>query len=856
MNLMHSFLKAFLISSAVAGLFAAIIGGAIYIRVEHFDIDTEALIIEPKPTVIYDVDGNVMAQFREERKDATHYSEIPQEVLDALVATEDRAFYEHPGINVKAIFRAAIVNVQSDSFSQGGSTLTQQLVKNVYLTPKKDIERKLEEAVMSTYLEKELSKNEIISSYLNHIFYGHRSYGIKSAVLTYFGQSLESFKEEDRITRITRAALLAGLPQAPSAYSPYLNPNDAMNRRNAVLHNMFEAEFITKEEYEKAIKQPFLVLEEPNDVHDDEKINYGEVVDYVLRETAITMGLSEGPIENVSPEEIEKAKYAGYSVYTSFDTDAYKILRANFKKDELFPPDGTDGTQTEAAVSVVNPTNGEIIAFTGGRDAPRFSEFSRAFGSYRQPGSSFKPLIAYGPAIESGKFNPWSLLLDDQGHNFGGGYHVKNFSGSQRGKITMVDAITISQNVPAVYLLDKVGIDYAKKYAERLGIRFGERDTKLPIALGGLDKGVNPLMMADAYQAYANGGYRVPAHIIKRIVNHDKEVVHEMDTELNEERRVIKSSTYKDMKFLLNSVVEKGTGTNAQIPDVFVAGKTGTTEYPGHPGRNKDIWFSGFTNSFTMSVWMGFDSTSPERNLGVTSWVAARMWGEIGKELVALYPPKDVKDDYEKPEEVKPEVEDMKIDVTFDEKTMSASLKWKKEDETVYKVFRNGDFIAKVDKGSSYVDEELEKGKNYQYFVVGYNQYSDFKTYQSNYVSIETPTPPKTKSPTLNVGEITDSEVYLEWETVDGASYTLMRDGESVYKGEKTVFVDKNVKDNTEYKYELFATVEKVDSKKSAKVIKTEKIMKEEEESENKKDSETEKEADANPKEDDKVNEE
>ncbi|QST02359.1 transglycosylase domain-containing protein (plasmid) [Pontibacillus sp. ALD_SL1] len=821
MKYIRSFIKAFVFSFIITGILTGLIGGAVYYRVAGYEVDTEKLLIEPKPTVIYDQNGKVLASFLKERKDATHYADIPTEILDAIVATEDRSFYDHAGINVKAIARAAITNFQSDSFSQGGSTITQQLVKNIYLTPKKSIARKMEEAVIASQIEKELEKNEILSYYLNHIFYGHRSYGIKSAVLTYFGETLEEFKESDRIDRITKAALLGGLPQLPSTYSPYSNPEQSLSRRNDVLHNMLVSGFITKEEYEQAVKKPFLILEKPNDVHEDEYIHYGEIVDYTLREAAIKSGISEGPIAEVTAEEIEKAKYSGFTIFTSFDPAAYALIREQFDRDELFPASGSDGTPAEGAVSVVNPTNGEIIAFTGGRDIPRFTEFNRAYDSYRQPGSSFKPIIAYGPAIESGKFHPWSVLMDNQGHDFGGGYRVKNFGGTQQGRITMIDAITRSQNVPAVYLLDQTGINYAKDFAKRLGIYFSEEDTRLPIALGGLDEGVNTLMMADAYQAFANGGYRVEAHIIKRMVNHEREVVHEVNEELDQTNRVMKTNTFQQMRFMLNNVVKSGTGTNARIPDTFVAGKTGTTEYPGHPGLNKDIWFSGFTNSFTMSVWMGFDHTSPERNLRVTSYVAAKMWGEIGKELVKLYPPKEVTVDYEKPEEIKPEIKDMKLKGSLVQQPLSSTLSWDKEEDTVYKVFRDGDYLVKLEDETSFADADIQKGKTYTYKVIGYNRYTLFQTYQSNVVTIKTPEPPKPPRPNVTVGGTTTSAVVLSFNAGDADSYIVKRNGEIIYQGNEPGYKDTGLTGDQEVIYDVYTVRGEVMSEGAQVVVKT-----------------------------------
>lgn len=801
MSLLSSFAKASMAAVLVAGTLSTLVGGTVYTRVEGTTIDLQQLQIEPKPTIIYDKNGEVMARFKKEKKDVTNFEEIPNEIIHAVVSTEDRAFYDHPGINIKAITRAAYAIFQADGdLVQGGSTLTQQLTKTIYLTTEKKLDRKIKEAVLSTALEKEMSKNEILANYLNHIFYGNQAYGIRSAVETYYGQSLEEFKKDDRVDRIAKAALLGGMPQLPSANNPYVNPEAAKQRRDAVLANMWTEGFITKAEYEEAKKRPFLILDNVNDVHDDETIKYGEVVSYVLEETA-----------QLLETDLEGAKFSGRQIYTSFDPAVYEIIREKFDQDDMFPTSDGSGELIQGSMTIVNPNNGEIIAMTGGREKPTFLGLNRAYQSQRQPGSSFKPIISYGPALESGKFHPWSVLVDQAGYNFGG-YTPKNFSGGGNGKMVMVDALTKSQNIPAVYLLQQTGINYAINYAERFGIEFTDKDRYLPIALGGLSKGVSTMKMADAYQAYANGGYRIPAHIIKRMVSHDGEVEFEADNVITDENRIIKAQTAEHMRYMLINAVERGTGTNAKIPNEIVAGKTGTTD------GNKDIWFTGYTNEWVASVWMGYDNP---KSLPVTSWVAAKMFGSIGQEVAKLYPDGDAK--YSEPKKIKPEVLEVELKGTYDDSTNTVSLSWSDEKETVYTVERNGEVIAKDLKINAFKDADIEAGKDYVYQVVGYNTYTNFETYTSTALSLSIPKKDPPASTALKSSVVKNTSVALTWSEVKGATnYILIRDGKQIYAGLTLSFAEQDLVPNKEYTYQLI--VENKNGKSSPSTLKVKTI--------------------------------
>lgn len=802
MSFFKSFFKTIVLSFVIAAICATLVGGTVYTRVASTDVDLEKLKIEPKPTIIYDKNGEIIGKFRKEQRDVTAYEEIPIEVIQAVVSTEDREFYNHPGINVKAITRAAYAIFQADGdIVQGGSTVTQQLVKKTYLTDEKKLDRKIKEAVLATSLEKQMSKNEILTNYLNHIFYGEQAYGIRSAVETYFGQTLEEFKQEDRITRIAKAALLGGLPQLPTSHNPYYHPDSAKQRRDAVLANMWTVGYITEDEYKQAKEKPFLILEKPNVAH-DEVLKYGEIVTYVLEETA-----------KLLETDFEGAKYSGLEIYTSFDPTVYTAIRDTLAKDNLYPGNSPSGVAAQTSVSIVNPKNGEILALSGGREAPKFTELNRAYQSKRQPGSSFKPIIDYAPAIESGKFHPWSVLVDEAGYTFPGNYQPKNYSGKGNGKMTMVDALRASQNIPAVYLLHNTGIDYAIRFAERLGITFTDADRYLPIALGGLSEGVSTLQMADAYQGFANGGYRIPAHMVKRMVNTEGEVVFEAPSELTDSYRVMQPQTAEYMKYMLQNAVRSGTGTSAQIQGELVGGKTGTTD------KNKDLWFTGFTSEFAMSVWLGYDN--PE-SINGGSYMAAKFFSEIGKEVAKTYPDGDVV--FTTPKKITPKVETFELKGSYNEKGKVVSLSWENVEDTTYELYRNGKVIAKDLKKTSYKDTELEEGQTYEYRVVGYNNYTNFETHKSNSLSFEVEK--KVKAPTsakIQASDITTNSVALSWSEVNGATnYKLIRDGVEIYSGKQNFFLQQGLKPNTLYHYELIVQNEGGNSAPSSINVTTE----------------------------------
>ncbi|MGF7534912.1 transglycosylase domain-containing protein [Bacillus mexicanus] len=713
-NTINNVFKALLISFIVAFLVALLTGLIVNQRFASIKLDEEKLKIEPKPTRIYDASGNKMAEFERDRKEMTPYSEIPTEVVEAIVSTEDREFFNHSGMNIRAVFRALLIDIRSGSFEQGGSTITQQLVKRIYLNPGKTLDRKLQEAVYSAAIEKEYSKQEILAYYLNHIYYGERAYGIKNAIETYFGQSLDEFKSQDRIDLIAKSALIAGIPNAPSLMDPYLNKDQALQRRNTVLTNMYVEGYITREEYEAAKKKDFLTLGKPK-VAESEKINYPEYVTYVLSEASEKLNL---PVEDVM--------YSGLTLYTSFEPDIYKSMRKHMSNSKLYPsnPAG-DRAKVEGASVFLNPQNGEIYALSGSREEVKtFLTFNRAYQAKRGPGSAFKPLIDYGPALETGKYSPYSTV-----HCTGNfGWVVKDHGCG--GSKTMAEALRVSNNGPAVWMLQKVGIQYARDYVAKLGIELDDSDVYLPIALGGLKYGVTPLELADAYQAFANGGKRAEAHTIRRIVNHIDEIIYEPDKPV----QVISEKAAGQMKSMLRSVVTNGTGSNANVPGYYIAGKTGTNENASGRG-NKDIWFVGFTSNLVGVVWQGFDNTDSGHYIpsGQTSYIAAKMFGKIAKDALGILPKVSQSE-----EKVKTETKKISLVLYRNTEGNQVTIKWDDKSGLKYEVYRNNKIIGDSLDGA-YTDNDVEPEQTYTYKVIGYDEKTGEKVVESSESSIKLP---------------------------------------------------------------------------------------------------------------------
>lgn len=538
---------------------------------------------------IYDAQGNVLYELHGEiNRVPVGLEQIPVHVRQAFIAIEDERFYQHPGVDLKAIFRALVGNITARRIAQGGSTITQQVIKTYYLTPERTFSRKIKEIFLAINFERTHSKDEILEMYLNRIYLGEGAYGVQAAARAYFN------KDVGELT-LAQGALLAGLTQAPSLYDPYVNPDLALERRNTVLAKMLEQGMIEQEQYQQAIAEP-VKLQRPEKKQQSQK--YAFFIDQVISEAIARL-------KDMGGDDL--VFNGGLKIKTAFEPALQDAA------DEAFARAGFDDDKMQGALVLVDNRTGAIKAVIGGRQHEARLGFNRATNLRRQPGSTFKPLAVYGPAFEMG-YVPSSIVKDIP-QRYGDGYSPKNADGGYYGDIPISVAVQWSRNAAAVWLLNEIGVEKGMEFARRLGIDLVPEDAHLPLALGGLTRGVSPLQMAGAYAAFANGGLYCEPHAIEQIIDDQGNIIYQAPVP----RRVMQQSTAEKMTDVLQNAVRAGTGRRAYVPGVPVAGKTGTTELPktatfrGLSG-NKDAWFVGYTDRYTCAVWVGYDEKDMDRS--------------------------------------------------------------------------------------------------------------------------------------------------------------------------------------------------------------------------------------------------
>ncbi|MEC0106854.1 PBP1A family penicillin-binding protein [Paenibacillus taichungensis] len=565
-------------------------------------------------TVITNADGTEISRLQVQNKGYAEYADLrdmPDLLKQAFLATEDRRFYNHDGLDFIGIGRAVVQDVLHMNLSQGGSSITQQLARNLYLNGDKTLVRKVNEMSIAIAMEKRFSKDELLELYLNHIYMGRQQYGVKAAAWRYFG-----IKDLHQL-EIWQMATLAGIPKGPSIYNPVDREDLSKERRSVVLGIMHEQGIITKKQMEEARNVDYTP---PNSTVESTPGStvpaYVSALDAVIEEASRLTGKSGAEIQS-----------AGWTIHTGLDDQAQLAMEQTIRESSRFTDDRED-EQVQASMIILDQHNGEVKAMMGGRD-PVKGGINRATTDARQPGSAFKPIIAYGPALESGRFKPESMLPDQRMKY--GSYQPSNLGGRYRGTVTMSQAIENSINAPAVWLLHETGLGSAHQFADRLGIELGKEDLNLSIALGGLHKGVSPLKMAQAYSVFANNGKFNTAHLIREIKDSRGRTIYVFKPE---NKQVISTSTARAMTGMLQDVVSQGTGSRAQLSQHKVAGKTGTTQaaLPGvSKEANRDLWFVGYTSKWTAAVWMGFDRTDAEHYMRSGSGVAADLFASVMK---------------------------------------------------------------------------------------------------------------------------------------------------------------------------------------------------------------------------------
>jgi len=552
---------------------------------------------------IYDVHGNLITTVHStENRLPVPINEVPKELQDAFVATEDSRFYSHHGIDPIGILRAIWVNVVHSGVAEGGSTITQQLARNAFLSQDRTLKRKISEALLALKIEQHYTKQEILEMYMNQIYFGQGAYGVQSAAHVYFGKDV-------RDLTLAQCAMLAGLPQSPNYYSPFNNLEAGKKRQAVVLGQMVKYGYLSQDKADAAREADLGLVAKQEQTHENNNASY--FINYVIAQIS----------EKYGDDAIYKD---GLKIYTTLDMDAQNAAVAAMQNLPTMYTDQNGLHQPQGAIVAMNPHNGYIVAMVGGRGDDAFNRASQA---ERQPGSAMKPFV-YLAAIQSGK-TPGSIV-DDSPVDFNG-WRPQNYERNYEGNITYRYALQHSRNVPAVKIADEVGMSKIIDLAKKMGITtLTDEDNNLSTALGGLTHGVSPLEMAEAYGVLANGGVKVQPTAIIKIVDRNGQVVEENSIQ---EKRVVEEKDAAIITDMLESVITGGTGGNAAIGRP-AAGKTGTTD------DEKDAWFVGYTPDLVAAVWIGDDYGS--ETLGITGGsTPAVMWRQFMSAALANTPASD-----------------------------------------------------------------------------------------------------------------------------------------------------------------------------------------------------------------------
>lgn len=530
-----------------------------------------------RSSVIYDKDDNEIIRLHgAEDRTWVSIDTLPEHLLYAFISAEDARFYDHEGIDIIRIAGAIIADIKAGEYVQGASTISQQLIKLSHLTSEKTISRKAEEAVLAYQMERICTKEDILEMYLNYVYFGGGYYGVEAAAMGYFGVRAGELT-------LPQSAMLAGILKSPGSYAPHLDYEASVKRRNTVLSLMNQYGYISESEKEIASADRPIIL------HGQREEYSGYYTDTVMKSAADVLDIT-----------MDQLLRGGYHIYTAMDTQLQLHCEDMFKNDVLFP-----ASDSEGAIVVQRTGDGLISAVVGGRTHSGGMGLNRAVNIRRQPGSVIKPIISYAPAFEYLGYTAADMILDEE--TVFADYTPSNFAGKYYGWVTVREAVTKSLNVPAVKVMQEVGVDRAKAFASSCGIEFDSRDDSLALALGGFTYGVSPLQIAGAYSCFASGGEYNSPSLIRRITDPEGKVLYE---HVPEHSRVMSEDNAYILTSMLKSVVSEGTGHRLNTLNIPIAGKTGTV---GTVKGNRDAWMVGYTPDYTAVVWMGYDND----NIGI-----------------------------------------------------------------------------------------------------------------------------------------------------------------------------------------------------------------------------------------------
>lgn len=567
---MKKFLKWFFIVLTVIllGLLIALSFyiGSIYSSASKIEIDSAKLSAPFTTIEVYDRDNKPIKEENTVNESYAEISTISEDTKNAFISIEDKEFYKHNGVNYKRIVKAILSNLKAMKFKEGASTITQQLIKNSHLTSAKTFERKITEIALSTKLEKQFSKDEILEQYLNIIYFGNNCYGIEEASEYYFSKPAKELKLEE-------SALLAGMIKSPSKYCPIKHPDNALKRRNLVLSEMEKDEVISADEAVRAKSQPINL--EINTEHKNKLNSYSQA--------------SIDEAEEILHLPAQQIALQGYKIYTYQNEKLQNDLN-----------DAIDSVNIEsnfAGIVVDNLSHG-VVAFRGDGNY-------KILDCPRQPGSCIKPVLVYGPALNEDIIYPCTQILDEKTDI--SGFSPKNVGGVYHGYVSARESLAKSINIPAVKILSYVGIDKAKQYAEEVGINFDEKDEGYCLALGGMTYGVNVLQLAGAYSTFANAGMYSAPKFISFITDKNGKIVY---INKPQEKQVFRQDSSYLLTDMLKTCTESGTGKKLAELGMPLASKTGTVGKSGTK-QNLDAWNVSYSPNLTCAVWLGNLDNSP-----------------------------------------------------------------------------------------------------------------------------------------------------------------------------------------------------------------------------------------------------
>ena len=564
-------------------------------------------------TLIFDREEKEAGALSGQKGTYVELADISKDLQNAVVATEDRSFYKNDGINYGRFFLAILTAGRSG----GGSTITQQLAKNAYLSQDQTVERKAKEFFLALELTKKYSKEQILTMYLNNAYFGNGVWGVEDASKKYFGVSAAELS-------LNQAATLAGMLKGPELYNPLNSIEDSTNRRDTVLQNMVAAGYIDKNQETEAAGVDMASQLQDKYEGKISDYRYPSYFDAVVNEAVSKYNLTEEEIVN-----------NGYRIYTELDQNYQANMQVIYENTALFPT-AEDGTHAESGSVALEPKTGGVRGVVGrvaGDDKTGFRNFNYATQSKRSPGSTIKPLVVYTPAVEAG----WALNKQLDNHTMQyNSYQVDNYAGIKTSpEVPMYQALAESLNLPAVATVNELGIDKAFDAGERFGLNMEKVDRVLGVALGG---GVetNPLQMAQAYAAFANGGLMPEAHFITRIENASGQVI---KSHKNSQKRVIDKSVADKMTSMMLGTFTNGTGISSSPTDYVMAGKTGTTEAAFNSVYTSDQWVIGYTPDVVITHWLGFPTTDENHYLaGSTSNGAAHVFRSMANTILPYTP--------------------------------------------------------------------------------------------------------------------------------------------------------------------------------------------------------------------------